>query len=120
MKPHINGVRFGTVTVAGQPIKHDIVITYDGQIKKREKDLSRRQYGTSHILSLAEIKATLDDSVDTLIVGTGLFGRVRLAPDAHAYLEQRECSVVMRPIKQAVRLWNARQGKTIGIFHITC
>ena len=120
MEPHITCVRFGTITVAGQPIKHDIVITHDGRIKRREKDLSKRQYGTSHILSLAEIKATLDDGVDTLIVGTGLFGRVRLASDARAYLEQRGCNVKLRPIGRAVRLWNGSQGKITGLFHITC
>ena len=70
--------------------------------------------------ALAEIEATLDDDVDTLIVGAGLFGQVRLAPDAQAYLEQRACSVELRPIKQAVRLWNVSQGKVMGLFHITC
>ena len=120
MEPHITGVRFGTITVAGQPIRHDIVITHDGQIKKREKDLSKRQYGTSHVLSLAEIRATLDDDADTLIVGTGMFGRVRLAPDAQAYVEQQGCSIELRSIRQAVRLWNTSQGKVTGLFHITC
>jgi hypothetical protein len=120
MKPHIDSVRFGAITVAGQTVKHDIVIALDGRVKIRKKDLSKRQYGTSHVISLAEMTATWEDGADTLIVGAGLFGRVRLATETQAYLEQQGCTVELHPIWRAVRLWNKSTGKIIGLFHITC
>jgi hypothetical protein len=120
MKPHIDSVRFGVITVAGQTIRHDIVITLDGHVRERPKNLSKQQYGTSHVLSLAEIRDVWEDGASTLIVGAGLFGRVRLAPDAQAHLAQHGCTVDLYPIGRAVRLWNKSQGEIVGLFHITC
>ena len=120
MKPHIDSVRFGSITVAGQTIRHDIVITLDGHVRERSKNLSKRQYGTSHVLSLAEIQDVWEDGTSTLLVGGGLFGRVRLASDAQAYLAQHGCTVDLYPIRRAIRLWNKSRGKIVGLFHITC
>jgi hypothetical protein len=120
MNPHIDSVRFGAITVAGQTMRHDIVITLDGHIRERAKNLSKRQYGTSHVLSLDEIQDVWEDGTNALLVGGGLFGRVRLAPDAQAFLAQHGCAVDLYPIGRAVRLWNKSQGKIVGLFHITC
>ena len=120
MKPHIDAIRFGTITIAGQVIKHDIVITLGGKVKERKRKLSKQVYGTSHIISLAEAEAIWEKSAKTLIIGTGLFDRVRLSAEAQAYLAQQGCGVELRPIKKAVRLWNESRGQIIGLFHITC
>jgi hypothetical protein len=120
MEPHIDTVRFGAITVDGKTIRHDIVITASGEVKKRKKSLSKQQYGTSHIVSLAEIKATWQSDTETLIVGTGMFNRVRLAPDAQDFLSQQGCATVLRSINKAIRLWNNSHGQTAGLFHITC
>ena len=120
MEPHIDAVRFGAITVAGKTIKHDIVITASGEVKKRKKSLSKQRYGTSHVIALAEIRATWQSNTEILIVGTGMFNRVRLAPDAQAFLSQQGCCTVLRPINKAIRLWNDSQGQIAGLFHITC
>ena len=104
MKPHIDAIRFGTITIAGQAIKHDIVITLSGKVKKRKKKLSKQVYGTSHTISLAEAEAIWESSAKALIVGTGFFDRVRLSAEAQAYLAQQRCRVEVRPIKKAIRL----------------
>jgi hypothetical protein len=120
MEPLIDSVRFGAITVAGQTVKHDIIIALDGHVQKRPKHLSKQLYGTSHMLSLKEVQAVWEEGADTLIVGAGVLGRVRLSDDAQAFLAQNRCTVRLYPIRRAVQLWNASQGQVIGLFHITC
>jgi hypothetical protein len=120
MKPQIDAVRFGAITVGGQRIAHDIVITPHGTVCKRKADLSKQLYGTSHRLSLAEIQSIWVPGTETLIVGAGLFGRVRLSAEAKAFLSEWGCDVKLCPLRRAVRLWNDSHGQAIGLFHITC
>jgi hypothetical protein len=123
MKPRIDSVRFGSIIVDGTRFEHDIVITLGG-VQERKKRLSKQIYGTSHILSLAEIQKTLEDTWDspteTLVVGTGYLNRVRLSSEAAEYLEHRRCQVKLCPTKEAARLWNELEGRVLGLFHITC
>lgn len=120
MEPKIGAVGFGTISVDGKAIKHDIVITLDGEVRKRKKKLSKAVYGTSHTLSLAEAEATYENGAESLIVGCGHFDRLRLSAEAQAYLASKGCAVELRPTKKAVRLWNKSRGHVIGLFHITC
>jgi len=126
MEPRIDAARFGTISVEGKVFKHDIVITLDGKVKKRKKQLSKKVYGTSHTLSLAETKAIWEKNVNaprsakTLIIGTGHFDRVRLSSEAREYLEQEGCQVRLLPTTKAIQLWNETPGNVMGLFHITC
>ncbi len=120
MQPHIDAVRFGTVVVGGASYRHDIVISPEGQVERRQKELSKQLYGTSHTISAAEAQATWRPGVSTLIVGAGFLGRVRLSPEAAAFLAEQQCQVVIQPVRKAARLWNEARGQTAGLFHITC
>lgn len=120
MQPPIEAIRFGEIVIAGQTFTHDVVITPDGRVHKRKKKLSKALYGTSHILSLDEAKETLSQDVELLIIGAGLYDRLRLSPEAQAYLEALGCKVKLLPTEEAIKRWNEAQGKVIGLFHITC
>jgi len=54
MEPRIERTKFGSITIAGAALDHDVLIRLDGQVKKRKKKLSKAIYGTSHIVSLDE------------------------------------------------------------------
>lgn len=120
MEPRIDAVRFGTITVSGEAIKHDIVITLHGKVKRRRKKLSKQIYGTSHTISLDEIEASYQEGAKALILGTGFLDRVRLSPEAQEYLTGKQCQAKLMPTKKAAELWNENQGEIIGLFHITC
>lgn len=120
MKPRIGEVRFGTIVIDGEPVEHDIVITLDGRVEKRKKKLSKALYGTSHILSLAEAESVWESGADRLVIGTGMFDRLRLSPQAEAYFADQGCAVELLPTQEAVAFWNRQQGNTIALFHITC
>ncbi len=120
MQPTIQGTEFGSITVDDEVYDHDIVIRLSGKVKKRKKRLSKEKYGTSHTVSLAEAEHIYDDGAEQLIVGTGQHGNVKLSEEADEYLKGKQCAVRLMPTPEAVNAWNQAEGRTIGMFHVTC
>ena len=120
MKPKIEATAFGSITVAGQKIRNDVILRLDGSVKKRKKKLSKQIYGTSHTISLDEIEHVYEDGAELLIVGTGQHDLVRLSEEAQRYLKKKGCQATLVATPEAIRLWNKAEGKVIGLFHVTC
>lgn len=120
MDPTLNDTGFGYITVEGQRVKHDILIRLDGTVEKRQKKLSKEVFGTSHTISLAEAEHVYEEGAESLLIGGGQFGRVKLSPEAEEYFQERDCQVEIHPTPKAIRRWNEIQGDWIGLFHVTC
>ncbi len=120
MKPEIHGTAFGKITVDDEVYEHDIVIRLGGKVKKPKKKLSKQIYGNSHTVSLDEAKHIWDEGAERLIVGTGQYDNVRLSEEAEEYFRKQGCSVELFPTPEALKAWNQAEGKTIGMFHVTC
>jgi hypothetical protein len=50
----IERTTFGTITIDGKTYEHDVIIRLSGEVARRKKKLSKRYYGTSHVLSKDE------------------------------------------------------------------
>jgi hypothetical protein len=120
MKPHIDGTKFGSITIDGEAFEKDVIIRLDGKVKKRKKDLSKAVYGTSHTISRDEAEHVYEPGAERLIVGSGQEGLVELSKEAADYFRQQGCKVDLRPTKEAISVWNEAHGAVIGLFHITC
>ena len=120
MNPIINKSSFGSITVDGVVYEHDIIITLDGKVKKRKKKLSKLVYGTSHKISLDEIKYVYEDNSEGIIIGSGQHGIANLSDEAGEFLKRNNCQIVLRATNEAIREWNTSNGNWIGLFHITC
>lgn len=120
MRPRIDDGWFGSITVEGVRYEHDIVIRLSGKVRKRNKALSKEVYGTSHTLSLAEIKDLHRPRAERLIIGAGHDNQVHLSPEAAKYLEKKGCKVDLHPTPEAIECWNAAEGLILGLFHVTC
>jgi hypothetical protein len=122
VKPTINQTEFGSITIEGHTFRHDVVIELDGRVRKRKKKLSKRQFGTSHRISVDEIKDLFQTGAQQLIIGTGQYDQVRLSDEASAFLVDKDCQVTLLPTPTALEHWNeTRQtGACIGLFHVTC
>ena len=120
MQPHIQDTEFGSITVDEDVFDHDIVIRLSGKVKKRKKKLSKKQDGDSHTVSLAEAEHIFDDGAERLIIGSGQYGNVKLSDEAERYFKEKGCSVELHPTPEAIQVWNEAEGKTIGMFHVTC
>jgi hypothetical protein len=55
----IDGSEFGAVTIDGTTYAHDVIIRLSGAVEKRKKKLSKKYYGTSHVISKDEAKLSL-------------------------------------------------------------
>lgn len=116
----IEGTSFGDITIDGRTYDHDVVIRLDGDIVKRKKKLSKKLYGTSHVVSKDEAQFVFEKGAGLLVVGSGQQGNVRLSPEAEAWLGKKGCEVVIQPTPEALRAFNEARGKKIGLFHVTC
>lgn len=120
MKPPINSTSFGSITVDKESYDHDIIITINGDVKKRKKKLSRAVYGTSHTISLDEIKYVYQDGSEGMVIGTGQYGVAKLSDKASEFLRNRDCRIILKSTPDAIQEWNKTEGNWIGLFHITC
>jgi hypothetical protein len=120
MKPDISKTKFGSITIDGKEFEHDIIIRLSGEIKKRKKKLSKAVYGTSHKISVDEVKYVYEKGVKRILIGTGHNDMVKLSDPALEFLKKKKCRIDLLPTVEAVRSWNRDTGKTIGLFHITC
>lgn len=116
----IENTSFGAITIDGKTYAHDVIVRLSGEIVKRKKKLSKKYYGTSHMLSKDEAKFVFEKGCEQLIVGSGQMGNVQLSAEADAYFAKRGCKVLLRPTPEAIRLFNRSKVKKIGLFHVTC
>jgi hypothetical protein len=120
MRPKIEDTWFGSITVEGTRYEYDIIIRLSGKVRRRNKQLSKALYGTSHTISLDEIRDLHRKRAQRVIIGTGQEGKVVLSPEAAKFLAEKECRVDLLPTPQAVECWNEAEGDVLGLFHITC
>jgi hypothetical protein len=116
----IDSTIFGAITIDGKTYEHDVVVRLSGEVVKRKKKLSKKLYGTSHVLSEDEAKFLFEKGCDQVVVGSGQFGNVHLSPEAEAYFERKGCEVVLRPTPEAIQMFNQSRARRIGLFHVTC
>ena len=116
----IEGTEFGKITIDGSTYDHDVIIRLAGGVEKRRKKLSKRQYGTSHMISKAEAKFVFEKGCDVVIVGSGHQGNVQLSPEARDYFEKKSCNVILQPTPEAARTFERSKARKIGLIHVTC
>ncbi len=116
----IDGTAFGSITIDGETYPHDVLVRLSGKIRKRKKKLSKREYGTSHIVSREEAEFVYEKGCRLLVVGTGQDGALRLSPQAAAFFADKGCEVLAAPTPRAIALFNEARGEKAGLFHVTC
>src|SRR5256885_14878659 len=67
----IENTTFGAITIDGTTYQHDVVVRLSGEVVKRKKKLSKKHYGTSHVLSKDEAKFVFERGCEQLILGSG-------------------------------------------------
>jgi len=120
MRPRIDGTQFGSITIDGSVIEHDVLIRLSGEVKKRKKKLSKAVFGSSHTISLEEAEYIFEQGADRLIIGSGQNGMVTLSAEAAAYFRKAGVRVDLSPTPEAIQQWNKAKGSAIGFFHVTC
>jgi hypothetical protein len=120
----IDSTEFGSITIDGTIYSHDILIRLSGEVTRRRKKLSKKYYGTSHIISREEAEFIYEKGCDALVVGAGQYGNVTLSPEAAAFFGHHDCRVMLQPTPAAIETYNKirdnAKNRIIGLFHVTC
>lgn len=112
----IESYSFGNMTVTGQTHQNDLKIIEDkiiGNWWRRE----------GHALYPQDIDDILYASVETLVVGTGAYGGMKVTEEAALAIEGQGINLVAVPTKEAVSIFNnlhAQDKRVAGAFHLTC
>lgn len=118
----IDSTDFGSITIAGVSYPHDVLVRLSGEVVKRRKKLSKKHYGTSHVISLEEAEFVFETGCEILVLGAGQYGNVKLSPEAAEFFEHRACRVILQPTPGAIETYNQlrKKARVIGLFHVTC
>src|SRR5271166_44679 len=116
----IDCTAFGSITVDGKTYEHDVIIRLSGEVVKRKKKLSKKYYGTSHVISKDEAKFVFEKGCEQIVIGSGQMDNVNLSPEAEAYFAKAGCKVLLQPTPEAIDLFNRSTARKIGLFHVTC
>jgi hypothetical protein len=108
---------FGSMIVDGRRITSDLMIFPDGRIEDRWRRIA------GHRLEKADIEPLLESHPGILVVGTGVYARMRLRPDLESYMQEQGIELVAKRNKTAVQAYNQlrQEGKKVAAcFHLTC
>ena len=112
----IEGTTFGTITIDGKTYEHDVIIRLSGEVVKRKKKLSKKYYGTSHVLSKDEAKFVFENGCEQLILGSGQMGNVHLSPEAEAYFAKKAARYYCSPPPRRSVCSTSRMRRRLGFF----
>jgi hypothetical protein len=111
----IDAYSFGRMVIEGKPYTKDLII-YPDRVK------SPWWRKTGHLLTLTDLDELLAKNPDTIIVGTGYMGLMKVDEEVKKYAKDHGINLIIQKSKQAVRTFNKRHSKTsvYGAFHLTC
>jgi len=111
----IENYNFGQMLINGKKYNSDLIIFKDhiyGSWWRKE----------GHNLCIDDIKEIIDKKPDTLIIGTGSYGLMKVPLELIKYLESKNIEVIIKKTKDACDEYNAlcQKKKVIAAFHLTC
>ncbi len=121
MKPTIQSVSFGAISIDDKTYSYDVVILSDGKVLRRNKKASRKKFGTGHHLARAELRRYFRcDPPTLLIVGTGHANMLRFSNGSIRFLMKHRIKARFYPTPEAVRQFNEAPEQTVALIHVTC
>ncbi len=112
----IESYHFGQIQVDGKRYNSDVKIV-SGEVIS---DWWRRE---GHVLDIGDVDDILSTGPETLVVGMGDPGNMRVKDTLRRHLEQLGVILIEEPTARAVRTFNDLSGsgrKVAGAFHLTC
>jgi len=113
--PVVEHYRFGAITVDGERHTKDLIILPERVIS----DWWRKE---GHSLSPDDLKAVFEAAPETLVVGTGAYGMMRVTEEARHALEEAKVRLIVAPTPKAVDAYNELREETrvAAALHLTC
>ena len=111
--PKINSFRFGSLIIDRKKYENDMIIYWDGEMNPRE---------SSHTFSKSELIDLLLKGPETIIVGTGTAGLVKIEKDAENFAKLKNIELIVKKTPEAIEEFNrlSKDKKVIAVIHVTC
>lgn len=113
----IKDYHFGSIKIDTETYTNDVIILPDRVVDNWWRD-------KGHVLQAADLDAvlTLEDRPQTLVVGKGASGRMRVAREAREALEAAGIELIAEPTEQACETYNALldSERVAAALHLTC
>ena len=112
----ISNYSFGHIEVDGLAYSSDVVITPEGVL-----DGWWRKEG--HNLAIEDLDRVIASTPDTLIVGSGYYGRMQVPAITRSFLSGRGIRLEVVQTPEAVEVFNKLQQKyarVVAALHLTC
>ncbi len=112
--PMIDSYKFGYIVIDGNGYSHDTIIL-------PERVIANWWRSEGHRLKLEDLKEIFDADIDTLVIGTGAFGMMKVDEHIKSEFEGKGIKVIITYTKDAVDIYNnLPKMKTAACFHLTC
>jgi hypothetical protein len=103
---------FGKIIINGQTYTSDVIILGDTIL-----DWWRDQ---GHVLNPQDLQKVYEKSPDTLVVGTGAYGRMKVPEKTRSHTEGKGITIIVEKTEDAVKTFNELKGSKAAALHLTC
>ncbi len=107
---------FGSITINGQEYTKDVIVFPDTVFSPWWRE-------EGHSLSLKDLKEAIEAKPSLLIIGTGVYGVMKIPNKTLKKLEEKNIDTVIAKTEEAVKLYNEKiqeNKKVIVCLHLTC
>jgi glucokinase len=118
--PEITCVGCGEITVGKKTYGRDIYISVGGVVTKREEDLAKEIYGSTHTIGPKELRKLCKGGPEVVFIGAGKSGKIELTEDARQFLAQRSITCSIQPTIKAAEGYNRSKLRKAALMHVTC
>ena len=113
--PMIDQFEYGAVMIDGQAYDSDVIIFPDGAVKRWE-------HKEEHVLGPKDVNKIIKAKPETVIIGLGTIGNVRMQPKAEKRFQEAGIEVVAYKTNKACETYKELRGqrRVAAILHVTC
>jgi hypothetical protein len=111
----IGSYDFGHIVIDGKTYTSDVIIYPD----KVNGSWWRKE---GHELCIDDLEDVLDKKPETIVVGTGNPGLMKVLPETEKSIKSKGIKLIVQPTKEACQTYNqlSSSQKIIALLHLTC
>lgn len=107
----IEDYSFGRIVINGKVYTSDVIITDSVHSWWRKE---------GHVLNPEDLTKVFSQYPQTLIVGTGAYGVMKVPEKTKKHLKEKGITLIIQKTGEAVKTFNATTGKKAAALHLTC
>ncbi len=113
--PEIQALRFGRIVIDDVVYNRDVIIFPD-------RVLSNWRRRDGHNLALEDLVEVLEGNPETIILGRGVFGRMKVSEDIRALITERGIELVVLRTEGASKAYTEmrERRRVIAALHLSC